>query len=218
MNNKQLKLIKRAFFEVEMLELDRIEHTERVVSTSAKNFINNISILKQQQSKSCPQLSFRKKISIFIATILIFALALTACTFREELGDLFVDIYNRFAKVKVNGTSDNSVFEHMKPSYLPEGYILIYSKVADYYSRTIWSNQKHKIYLDQDKIDTNRLIIDTELSNLNKLEIENITILYVDKNNTFSFFWVFENYQFTLTCPDDIGIESVKKIIKSIAD
>ena len=221
MTDTQLKIIKRALFDSEMIEIKKLEKFPQVKAEHSPEYVRMISELREKAKRresSVISFSPRRKIILLIAVLVILAIAVTACAFGKEIKDFFFEVYETFTKAEVKGEPNDDEFKQYMPSCIPDGYALIDNEVTDSSSRIIWSNGTHHIYLDQDKQSSNKIILDTEESVYSIKIIGNREIHYIEKNNTCTLLWIDNGYQFLLICHNSVTWESIENLISGISD
>lgn len=221
MTNAQLKIIKRALFDAEMIEIKKLEAFPEAKGEHSEEYIKKISELRQRtkiKKSSIINLTPKRKIAILVAALITLALTITACAFAEQIEDFTFKVYEKFTSVYVEGEPDTSEFVQCMPSYIPDDYVLADNEVISISSRAIWYNGSHRIFLDQDRKSSNIISLDTEDSPCVMTTIGSNQVYYVSKNNTYVFLWIEKNYQFSLTCHSSLAWDEIEKMICSISD
>lgn len=220
MTNTQLQIIKKALFDVEMIELKRLEAFPAIQVEHSKEYtlkINSLIERERKRESSVFVWSPKRKGAVLVAVILILTLTITACAFGEQIKGFFVDIYETFTRLGVEGEPSDVPFEQYTFDWMPEEYTLIDNVIANNTSRTVWYNGKHQIYLEQDTLSSNSIIIDTENSQYEITNIGEVTVYYTYKNNTYTALWMLDNYQFCLVCHDSIAWCDIEKMIENMS-
>ena len=68
----------------------------------------------------------------------------------------------------------------------------------------------------QDVLNQNREFMDNEDSNYSKLQIDEKTVYYILKNGQYYLMWIDNNYLFIINCSEEIGLNEIEKIIRSM--
>ena len=220
MTNTQLKIIKLALFDAEMFEIKKLETFPQAKVMHSPEYVQKISELREKAKRTeSSMISFspRRKTAILVAAIIIIALTLTACAFSEQIKAFFFEISETFTRAEAEGEPTTAEFEQYLPSYIPDNYTIIDNEVGYGFSRIIWYNNDHYIYLQQNQLSSSKLILDTEDSPYAKTIMGNNEIYYINKNNTYSFIWIENGYQFSLMCHGSLSWDNIENLICSIS-
>lgn len=215
MTRKDILLIKKALFEVEMNEVKYMDSFPQIDLPHSQQYIDNMSNLTSPQvlvNKS--RLFPKKKLLIcVIAVILLFA---TACACREPILDFFEEIYESFTKLSTKEDSDEKVGVIYMPNYLPAGYEQVAQNENQLAFSVTWSNGENKIIYSQSPLNNENALLDTETNDYIAIFIDEQPVYYILKNNTYFFIWENDHYSFKLKCTDSLPKTEIELIISSI--
>lgn len=170
--------------------------------------------LAWQATKTVP----RRIAVVFIAAIITFCLMMSISAIRTPVVNFFVNVYESLSDLffKAEEPIAANIEDFYSPSYLPDGY----SEFANTQSKirivTVWKSETGRIILTQDVLNENHKFIDTEDSNYSELQIDEKTVYYILKNGQYSLVWIDNNYLFEIDCPEEIGLNEIEKIIRSM--
>lgn len=221
MTENQLQTIKQALYDAEILEVKKLEALPIIEVEHSTNYNKKINTLleKARRGDFSPSNRTRKRrVMLLVAVIVVFALTVTACTFGEQIKNFCFSKYEKFMRVEVNGEPDNMSFKQYIPTFVPDGYVLEDNDVGNGYSRLIFINGSHRIYIDQDKLSSGKLILDTENAEYSEMDIGGKRVYCLKKNNTYTLLWLNNNYQFLVTCHSSIEWNNIESMINSLGD
>lgn len=222
MTEFDLAIIKKALIDTEKLEIKSLESFPSVKANHSKEYIckiNNLIEKERKRENSVFHWTAKRKLAFFIVAILLISLTITACAFTKPIKDFFIEVYPQFTRFSADKDTPSpppQQFKRYEPTWIPSEYYCINRDNTNGSSIIVWSNGAHKIFLQQSFSAGNTISIDTEGTAYKKELIDNLTVYYVHKNNTYSIVWTFEEYNFSLSCHDSISWENVIKTIKSL--
>ena len=215
MTEKQIDLIKKALFNIEMREVRYLDSFPDVDFVHTEKYIQNINKLLSGKAPKPSTAFFRKPLlAVIIAIVLLFA---TACTFKKTIVNFFEEIYETFTNLKTNEDYDKTITTVYTLSYLPDGYELKNETINKTFVSTLWSDGENKILLYQKPLNNGCFTIDTENNDHGYIYTEDLSVFYVRNNNTYLFTWENDYFAFQLKCNDSISLDEAKKIIENIS-
>ena len=221
MTENQLQTIKQALYDAEMLEIKKLEALPIIEVEHSTNYNKKINTLLENAKRgdfSPSNLTRKRRVMLLVAVIVVFALTVTSCAFGEQIKDFCFSIYEKFMRVEVNGETDNTSFEQYTPSFVPDGYVVDDNDVGNGYSRLIFNDGSHRIYIDQYKLSSGNMILDTENAEYSEMDIGGKIVYCLKKNNTYTLLWLNNNYQFLVTCHSSIEWNNIESMINSIGE
>ncbi len=216
MTKEQLELVKKALYQAEVIRVKQIEALPKADFVPDDEYKQRISALIEETKKP-KAISLKKRIIVLVAAILMLALIITACAFKNEIKGFFVNMFDTFA----SATSDKDKqynYTAYKINSLPNGYSEYSSSVVKTSSTTIYSNGKHNIMLYQATISKSVAFFDTKSDEYNLLTISNTKVYYREENSCFYIYWTDPDYMFYLSCPVNIEWATIEEMILSIGE
>lgn len=219
MTEAQIAIVKKALLEIEQERQKNIDSLNKVEPNYSEKYNKAISrLLKDQREKesSSLNLTYRQRIALLIATVLLTALTITACANAEAIKGFIVKIYEEYVDLTPSNKQYPTIFVEHNPTFIPEGYVLCESYTAEnmFFAKR-WRNESGEIFFRQDS-NTVNIISAAEKNGYEIKYIDNNEILYYYKHNTHSLIWSDEKYIFTLNCADTITWEEIEMIVRSI--
>ena len=220
MTNSQIEVLKIALLNVEREELkllDSLPDENYEFSDEHKTRMKRIVDKYDRSNKTMP-----KKLSIIlVAAILAITLIMSISAIRIPVINFFVEIYESFISIFVDSDGANDATKTQEiytPKYIPEHYQQSQNFSDDYNIQTTWKNtaDNSEIIINQCKLSTSQSYIDFENSDYIEYVISEQKFYYVVKNGNITFLWHCEQYLFTLSCPETLGLEEIEKIICSM--
>ena len=174
------------------------------------------TILGYADRKEKKRLAPRQLIAILIAAALLVALSITAYAYREQIGNLIESIFDDHINLTPEGQSPTPNASHFYPEYLPAGYEVSYESKTALYDKLIWNRESKEIILEVYKTTNVSINLDRENSTYTVIDLDDVTVHYIVNNKTYYLNWLESNMLFELTCPEELGLEEIEKIIRSI--
>ncbi len=167
-----------------------------------------------QATKTVP----RRIAVVFIAAIITFCLMMSISAIRTPVINFFVNVYESFVGLffDVEEPETENIKDFYSPSYIPDGYYEFAHTQTETHTETVWKNGTGRIILMQDVLNQNREFMDNEDSNYSKLQIDEKTVYYILKNGQYYLMWIDNNYLFIINCSEEIGLNEIEKIIRSM--
>ena len=219
MTRAQVETVKQALLCIEKEKIEQFYSKHMVEPTYSEKYNNTISSLiknQRERESSALHLTYRQRIALLIATVLLTALTITACANAEAIKGFIVKIYEEYVDLTPSNKQYPTIFVEHNPTFIPEGYVLCESYTAEnmFFAKR-WRNESGEIFFRQDS-NTVNIISAAEKNGYEIKYIDNNEILYYYKHNTHSLIWSDEKYIFTLNCADTITWEEIEMIVRSI--
>ena len=139
-------------------------------------------------------------------------------TIREPVIEFFVNIYERFTEL-FSSQSDfvpNQIEEVKAFAYVPDGYELESIDNLDLIVNTVWKNDVGKTIKLVQGIKNGSVTFDTEHAEYGMINNGDIEVFYSIKNGVFLYYWVDENYDYSMICYNELPAEEILKMIDSL--
>ncbi len=220
MTNSQIEVLKIALLNVEREELrllDSLPDENYEFSDEHKARMKRMVYKYDHSNKTMP-----KKLSIIlVAAILAITLIMSISAIRIPVVNFFVEIYESFISIFIdsdNTNETNNTHEIYMPQYIPKHYKQSRCFSNNYNVITTWINEydNNKITINQNILNVSQSFIDFENSDYSELVINEQKFYYMVKNGNVTYLWHYDQYIFTLTCPETLGLEEIEKIICSM--
>lgn len=158
---------------------------------------------------------------VLIAAVITFTMMMSVSAIRTPILNFVIKTYDSFISIFAEKDEEIKLptsIEHMYlPAYFPEGYIEISSENSGFKSTTIWMNDSSMMILLQDIIsEDTKITIDNQELDYKTISVNKHNIHYYVKDGYYFVIWSDGHYIFTLTCPEDINISEIEKIIASM--
>ncbi|MBO5206606.1 MAG: DUF4367 domain-containing protein [Clostridia bacterium] len=220
MIKQHLTIIKKALYRIEEEEIvtwEALPDTLIHYSDAYKNAVSFLIKKERQNSTVYTGWTVRKKAIALTLAIIVSIIAITSCVFNKQIKKFFVDIYDTYTAIGVDGTPGNEHFIKYLPTNLPDGYVVATNTTTDINAVTSWYNGTHYIHLQQIKASSGISSIDTENTTLEEIEIDGTAIYRTHKNETYCIAWILNDYEFYLVCQDNISWDEIEIIITSMS-
>ena len=160
---------------------------------------------------------------VLIAAVITFTMMMSISAIRTPILNFVIKTYDSFISIFVEKDEEIKLptsIEHMYlPAFLPEGYIEISSENNEIKAKSIWMNKNAIIMLSQDIIsEDTKMTLDNKELNYETMSVNKHNIHYYVKDGYYFVIWSDGYYIFTLTCPEDINISEIEKIIASMEE
>lgn len=93
----QIEITKKALLDVELIEIKYWESFPDIDFAPSQVYVDKIKkiiISECRREASLLKLSARKKLTLLIASALIFLLTLSACVFKDQIKDFVIEAYD----------------------------------------------------------------------------------------------------------------------------
>lgn len=214
MTKTQLEIVKKAFLEVEREKVARFDSMNKVEHEYSEKYNSAIAkLIKDQREKesSSLHLTYRQRVALLIATIILTAITITACANAEAIKEFIVEIIDHYAKLTV--TSQSPQFLACEVKYIPEGYYLDDELIVDdLFIEKTWTNGDKNISYSQ-SITSASHIIDKDYE---IIYIEDQKIYKTHTANLYSLLWINDYGIFNIVYDESIPWEEIEMIYNSI--
>ena len=218
MTINQAKILKSALYDAQLMELRYIESlpAENIVNSErVDNFVRELADgFKEKRKTGLGKRFILILVAAIISTLLV--ISISAIAFKDNL----IEIHDEYILIpfrnKDNPSTQIVPAVAYSPEYIPNEYSIIQSSRTTFSVLQKWSNGESSITLTQSKIINGDLYINN-MNEFMMLECNDMTIYYYERYYTYSFFWMDDDYFFTLQCNSTTPINEVEMIISSIA-
>lgn len=168
----------------------------------------------------------RKIAVILIAAVITFTMMMSVSAIRTHVLNFVISIYDTYISIYFQendqcSNSPQSIENILLPHYSPNDYLLLESNNYETTAQSLWLNEEDEslfIILDQDVLTSNSNIhISNENSKYQAFKnVNNYDVYYNIEDGYYFFIWSNGSYLFTMTCPDNIPLSEIEKIIGSM--
>ena len=214
MTEAQIATVKKALLEIEQERVTKFKTLSEPEPTYSEKYNKAISrLLKDQREKesSSLHLTYRQRIALLIATVLLTALTITACAKAEAIKEFVVEIIDHY--VRLTSPSETILFVPCEMTYIPEGYNLESELIVDEtFITKIWKNDKNKVEYVQALTNTSHTID----KDYRIIFIDDQEIYLTQSEYSYTLVWINDYGSFNLICSTSIPWEEVEAIFRSI--
>ena len=216
MTVEQKNFAKQALLQIGMYEVDYYSSIPLAQHTFSDRFERKME--KQIRAQSSSYYPLIKTPARWLATILVvflltFSLSLSVSAIREPIFSAFERISEKFTEIIFPKKEQNSLTEY-EVGWIPEKYRLVANTSGDIFTTREWIYENYYITLDQTL--SGNIHYDTEDVTLQEVIWSDKKITYYQKYNAYLFSWSENGSFFTLTCPADLPLEDIRRMIESI--
>ena len=208
-----------ALLEAEGVELENT----KCVSVPSSAFSHRIQRIAEHPEKYTKKCRAKKIVIILIAAAII----LTGCTaikpVRTAIANFIITVFEKYTSVgkSTDANAKDRITEFYSPVFIPEGYEIVQKnidrlndgKAVEYYIEYI--NGDKNIVFSQVTPKTT-MALNTENTELKTVSIGDIECMNIMNMGRSDFIWEQNGYRFLLSVPDEIDLETAKKIIESV--
>ena len=224
MTKVEIDILKKALFIIGREEVEAYKALPDEDVVFSKEFEDKVHAINKRRkslfhkaTKTVP----RRIAVVLIAAVITFTMMMSVSAIRTPILNFVIKTYDSFISIFVEKDEQIKLptsVEHMyMPKYLPEGFIEISSENYGFNAEAIWMNNASIIMLSQDIIsEDSKIVIDNQDADYQTIMIDKNEIYYYSKNGFYTMYWSDGYYIFTLTCPEDINISEIEKIIASL--
>ncbi len=221
MTKTEIDILKNALFIAGCEEVRAYKALPDEKIVFSESFEKNIQKLAKkrkslawQTTKTIP----RRIAVVFIAAIITFCLMMSISAIRTPIVNFFVNFYESFIDLflGVEEPATANIEDFYSPSYIPDGYSEFTNTQSKIRIVTVWKSENGRIILTQDILNKSYKFIDNEDANYSKLQVDEKSIYYILKNGQYSLVWIDNNYLFEIDCSEEIGLNEIEKIIRSM--
>ena len=214
MTEAQIATVKKALLEIEQERVTKFKTLSEPEPTYSEKYNKAISrLLKDQREKesSSLNLTYRQRIALLIATVLLTALTITACANAEAIKEFVVEIIDHYARL--TSPAETTLFVPCEVAYIPAGYDLTGEIVVDdFYIEKTWENGEKTISYSQSTTNAS-ITIDKDYE---IIYIDDQEIYLTQSEYSYCLTWVNDCGIFDITCSKPIPWEEVEAIFRSI--
>jgi len=201
--------------------LDQLPPDEKLNHVFSNEFNRKMNrlLLRSKLSKLKNFSSTAKRVAIVavVAFVIFFTSIMSVKALREKFIKVIKEIYKEFTSI-LFVTEDNKSdiqIDVIEPSYIPEGFEKSETEKSFTSVQVVYSNDENvEILYEQSLITNNHLIIDTEDTGIEKLQICGKQIYHVFRKGIHNFIWYEDEFVFNLISPIDKN--ELLKMIESI--
>lgn len=224
MTKVEIDILKKALFIIGREEVEAYKALPDEDVVFSKEFEDNVRAINKRRkslfykaTKTVP----RRIVVVLIAAVITFTMMMSVSAIRTPILNFVIKTYDSFISIFVEKDEEIKLptnIEHMyMPKYLPDGFIELSSENYGFNAEAIWMNSASIIMLSQDIIsEDSKIVIDNQDADYQTTMIDKNEIYYYSKNGSYTMYWSDGYYIFTLTCPEDINISEIEKIIASM--
>ena len=216
MTPQQKTLVRQALLHINLCEMSQYEAMPEVDHTFSERFENKMGkLIHRRQLAIYPLIKTptRKCVALLVIVFLISSLSLSVSAIREPIFSAFERISEKFTEIIFPKKEQNSLTEY-EVGWIPEKYRLVANTSGDIFTTREWIYENYYITLDQTL--SGNIHYDTEDVTLQEVIWGYKTITYYQKYNAYLFSWSENGSFFTLTCPADLPLEDIRRMIESI--
>lgn len=217
MTPQQKTLVRQALLHINLCEMSQYEAMPEVDHTFSERFENKMGkLIHRRQLAIYPLIKTptKKAISVLVAIIVMFSCSLSISAIRKPIFSAFEKITEIFTEIILPKSEQNNTFDSYETGWLPNGYEITHKMSGSSYHRTVWNYLDNTIVFEQAL--SGNIHYDTEDVTLQEVIWSDKKITYYQKYNAYLFSWSENGSFFTLTCPADLPLEDIRRMIESI--
>ena len=222
MTLSQTEYIKKALLKVEMIEIDKMILLPDVnfkTSEEYNDFVNKIINNERKRENSLLKLSFRKKLIILIASILVMLAIFTACIFGKQIKGFFIDILEYSSNFSASSDGEKSTYKEYDFSYIPPNFKIKDTYRTPYSFEQVYYNEEFYLYLDQGDLNSQFSIhINTEGKGYDILNIGKYKVYYTNNKHMHILIWEINDNYFSITCSDAVSLNEIEQIVLGVKE
>ncbi len=207
---------KTALAKIEALEMAKIEALPKAEFIHSSEYLNKIEQIFEFSEKKAKKISVNRLIAIIAAAIVIIALSLTACTFREAIFDFFEEMSGNRMNLTANGAK--LIEREMSVGYVP-GVFTQTEEIRDSLSVIITyqhKETKEKMTYEQYPSASSLIWLNLKNAEYEKINDEKTVYYKHEKGGLKTLIWRDSEYSYVITCYADISWDEMFKSAKSI--
>ena len=161
-----------------------------------------------------------KRIAVIaLAFLMLFGLSMTMGAVRAPVISFIENVFEKFSELFVNKSEIKNAPRRIEEVYtlnnVPEGYYDFAQSINDYYVETRWSYENYSIVFTQNTISGK---VSTDIEDVDSITFiqNNMEIHFLCKNKTTYAVWNNNRYIFEIVFEDEISVEFMQELIKSI--
>ena len=219
MNDTVKSRLVYALLEAEGAELVNTECT----SVPSNAFSQRIRRLAEHPEKYTKKHRIKKIVIILIAA----AVLLTGCTaikpVRTAIANFIITVFEKYSSVdkSTDANAKDRITEFYTPGFIPEGYEFAGEEIEKINDSFItlrelkYNNVNNELRFTQ-LVPKQTMTLNTENTELKTVSIGDIECMNIMNMGRSDFIWEQNGYRFLLSVPDEIDLETAKKIIESV--
>ena len=209
-----------------LAEAARLEHEQ--LAAKGEELMENEELSAPDYEAFKKKAAVRRRVSLkkkilyaLIAALIAISLAMSVSAIREPIINFFVEINDSFISIFVDAPAPASIAieEKYELGYLPEGFELV--------GETMWSPSYDRIYSDGNRKiifkqkmysheTFNDFVLDNTNSQIEYIQVNDIQVVYLYKNDRISIIWKNNKYTFQLILNFNLPKEECIKIIEYV--
>lgn len=216
MTVEQKNFAKQALLQIGMYEVDYYSSIPLAQHTFSDRFERKMEKQIRAQSSSYYPLiktPARRLATILVVFLLTFSLSLSVSAIREPIFSALERITEKFTEIIFQNNNDTRFVEY-EIGWIPEQYI---PTATIQVSNSITVEWRYlDSYIQFEQLSHGNVRYNTEGVSVHHAEWANKKISYFQKHNTYLFSWEEDGYLFSITCPADLPLEDIRRMIESI--
>lgn len=160
----------------------------------------------------------KTRVLAFIIAAVIMALAGCAWRYREKIADFWVTAFDKYSMLELSNINEEppKVIEEVYfPTYILEGYEMVYCQVDSFKVRAKWEKDGNYLIYTQTLIPENKNVLDNEMGKYVAKRLDGQVVFCHFHNSQQIFIWA-DKYKYRLGSSEEIADEELKKIIENI--
>ena len=219
MNDTVKSRLVYALLEAEGAELESFGCT----AAPSNAFSQRIRRLAEHPEKYTKKHRIKKIVIILIAA----AVLLTGCTaikpVRTAIANFIITVFEKYSSVdkSTDANAKDRITEFYSPGFIPEGYEFVGEEINKF-NDNLTINRDLKYKNDYKELSFTQVVakstttLNTENTELKTVSIGDIECMYYSNIGLCDYLWEQNGYRFILSVPDEIDLETAKKIIESV--
>lgn len=204
--------------------LNGLPNENEIQHTFSFGFRQKMKKIIKQQSRTKEMTMFinyaRNLVAIsFIVIGITFCGVMSAKAYRTSFFSFIKNVYKELTSIVFNiDETNNSKYSYVYPSYVPDGYEILEQWQNEHENVIIYSNKnKDELVYKQQAISNSEHIFDSENAKTDVININDIEVNILQKNDITQAYWTYENNIFFISGRIDKNeiIRIVKNTIKN---
>lgn len=222
MTTYEIDILKGALLSVERQELAFFEALPDQDFTPSLDCERNFhSLAKKRKSfvwqatKTIP----RRVGIVLVAVLVTFCLMMSISAIRTPIVNFFVDIFESFISISVDGGAPKEIKEVYLPTYTPQGFTQDSLTNDGFHIQAMWKNEDgNTLVFTQDILNSSyEKTLDNAVSGYEKTSVGEKDLYYTQKYDQYVFVWASEEYIFLIKCPPMLTFDEAEKIVLSVS-
>lgn len=164
-----------------------------------------------------------KRVAVAVAIIVtLLTSAMAIKPIRERVIKFFIDVYEDYFEIHFGEEKSWDLPERTEPMLpytltdLPDGYEETDFRVFDGLLWTEWTNESGNSIILKQEPGTNEITLDNKKDYMDRILVDDVTILVHDTLETKIYIWEYNEYTFYLSIHEEITTDATVRIIKSL--